>query len=153
MRRRWIRFTGPCALVLLAGALLNPGPAAAEPGSALDQYTENVPGATRDHPSSGLGADDPGPPLPPAAAEALADLGTAGERAAVLAEAGGTRGDAGADRAVDPGDGTGATAVIGDLLDPSSRGMGFILPLILVGALIAGVLHTLRVRAGRIPTE
>jgi hypothetical protein len=147
--------TKPWRLLVLclvsASVLLAPATAGADRGSALDQYTEAVPGAAGDPPSHDLGGQNgngqAGQPLPPAAEQSLRQLGQAGQETAALAketspggpEAGGSsNGNAEADGE------NGALAVAVRLFDPAPDGLGFVLPLIVVGTLIAGVGFALR---------
>jgi hypothetical protein len=145
-----------------ASVLLAPATAAADPGSALDQYIEAVPGADGDHPNHDLGGQNgngqAGQPLPPAAEHSLQQLGQAGRETAALAIETGPSGPAGganeegdgpeaggsSNGNVDAGGDKGPLAVAVRLVDPAPDGLGFVLPLIVVGTLIAAVAFALR---------
>jgi hypothetical protein len=163
-----------CAFVLVAA----PAGAAAKPGcqghtvsphgnSEADQYSETIPGACGNHPpAAGNPAESPNGTVPDQTLQRLESLGTGGRNAAGLAQAnaparargqggaGGSRGGANATQAGagEAGDG-GALAGVGRALGGSpghGEGMGFVLPLVLAGTLVAGVAYWLmrRRRAG-----
>ena len=89
------RFPSIAAALLLIAAVL-PAAALAQGNSAIDQYTEQVPGAGGDKPSaggredsgdSGGGAEGSGQPLPDDISQALQARGSDGGAAAALAQA------------------------------------------------------------------
>jgi hypothetical protein len=137
--------------VLAAGCAAIAAPAhAAQTGSALDQYLEDVPGAGDDRSTlDTLGGS--AVPLDPEATQALEQLGPRGEQALALAEQ--TRPESAArghgDQPSKDGDGGGAGVgtVAVDLLDPSGSGIGLALPLILIGTLVAGIAFALSRRS------
>jgi hypothetical protein len=153
--------------VLSASALLAPATAGADPGSAVDQYVEGVPGAAGDSPTRDLSGGDAdgqaGQSLPPAAQRSLEQLGAAGEETAALAtetgpagpesdsretgdDAGAGGGAAGGGNA-DTGGDDGVFATASRLVDPAPGGIGLLLPLIVVGTLITAIAFVLRRQA------
>jgi len=153
MRPRTKRRPVVVLCLVLASALLPPAPAGAGQGSALDQYIEGVPGAGGDQPSHDLGGQNGdgqgGQPLPPAAEQSLQELGQAGQETAALATETGPAG--GANRAGGQSNGNaeadgdkGVLAVAVRLFDPAPDGLGFILPLIVLGTLVIAVAFVLR---------
>jgi hypothetical protein len=164
-----------CTFVLLAV----PAGAAAKPGchgstvsphgnSEADQYSETIPGACGNHPpNAGNPAGSPNGTVPTQTLNRLESLGAGGRNAAALAQAnapagargqggaGGSRGGANANQAGagEAGDGGGALSGVGRALGGSpgdDEGMGFVLPLVLAGTLVAGIAYWLmrRRRAG-----
>jgi hypothetical protein len=145
------------ACLALAAALAAPAAAGAGQGSALDQYMESVPGAGGDNPSHDLpgqnGGGHGGASLPSSAQESLQQLGEAGQEAAALATATSPAGPADQtekSRAGElSGDGdNGPVAAITRLFDPAPGGIGFLLPLTLVGTLVAAIAFVMRRRMG-----
>ena len=134
--------------------------------SAIDEYTESVPGATGNKPSSSLGdgsgeAGSGGGSLSPSTIAQLEALGADGAAAAALADAGspGKGGGSGSVRDRGPGSEPGAAqggsvsgieSVVSQVLgDDDSGGMGILLPLILLGSLVAvGAVAALTRRRG-----
>jgi hypothetical protein len=145
------------AALSLAAALALAAPAAGQeiPGgdaSAFDQYVENVPDPRGDEPSRDNNAGlNNGEALPDNAEQALNELGQVGEETAALAQSSGPKraklaGDArGVDR---DGDG-GIGGVIDQVFSPNAAGVGFILPLILIGVLVAGLAYAVNRRLGK----
>lgn len=142
--------------------LLVPAIAQAAPGgSANDEYTEHVPGAGGDTPSEGVGGGSGGGgSLPPGTAEALAAQGTAGERAAALAQATapnkpgkGSNSTSGSSETGEAdqtsgGSGGGVGGVIDQIAsgnDSEEGGMGPVLPIVL-GATVLGACALLLAR-------
>jgi hypothetical protein len=164
-----------CALMLLA----MPAGASAKAGchrttvsphgnSEADQYSETIPGACGSHrPNTGNptgsanGAVPPNGAVPAQTVQRLESLGRAGRNAAALAQANapaGTRGQASREganpaSAGEAGENGGALSGVSKALGGSSgdgEGMGLVLPLVLAGTLIAGLVYWLmrRRRAG-----
>jgi hypothetical protein len=129
--------------VAACGVLGIAAPAAAQqPGapSAYDQYVESVPNPRGDKPSHETQPGEGRQLSAPVEAE-LQALGGAGAATASLAETTGPRGvpDKGGDRGSDGGLG----GALGQILSPSAAGIGWILPLILLAVLIAGIAYAL----------
>jgi hypothetical protein len=153
MRRVSCFLVATAALLALAAV---PGPALAQDNSAIDEYTENVPGAGGDRPSrdvdGGTGGGS-GSTLPPSSSEALASQGAAGAAAADLAqataparEAGGSGG--GADGSTARERSGGGVPSVGDVLAEVGRGsdsdgLGIVLPIILGSVLVGALLFLL----------
>lgn len=145
MRRCTGKRSGLVATLLigvLAGVFAAPAAGQGGEGAAFDQYIENVPGSRGEKPTHEVIQQD-GDPLASAPAEALRQLGPLGERTARVSEILTRKdGDAsGKGRRGDPEGGLGAT--LDELLGFDGDGLGFILPLILVGTLIAGLAFAL----------
>lgn len=158
-------FSALCAVVLV-GVLAAPNALAqrncdsdtnAPPGnSEVDQYSETVPGPCGDRPvGSGGGSGDPSA-LPPGTASELEALGEDGRIAAALAQSG-APGRGGASGGGSQGEQGGADAdeggsllggLFGALLGggEGDSGMGVLLPLILLSALVLAVIYGLRRR-------
>jgi hypothetical protein len=160
------------SLAILA-MLAAPGVATAQgPGNGgADEYSETIPGAGGNHPTSpggGGGGGEPGEPtggggpLTPAQIAALEAAGEDGAAAAALAQStgrdtkqtagkgsGATADEDGASSGASSGDsaGSGITELVGDVAAGSDDGMGPVLPIILAAALI-GAIAFLIVRRG-----
>jgi hypothetical protein len=121
----------------------------------VDEYTETVPGACgNEQPggSDGSGGSDSGSSLPPAASQALAALGPAGQGVADFAEAtapdgGGNDSGTGSEGSGSAG-GSGASAVIDAAGGSDDGGLGIVLPLILGGVAVAGLTYAVMRRRG-----
>jgi hypothetical protein len=161
------------AVVLAAFAWL-PSLALAAPtppdNSAVDQYTENVPGAggneqssPNDDDSDGGGAAGTGAPLPPSTGAELSDLGRDGAAAAALAErftpngakqdAAGNNGAVGAESSGDSAFGAALGQALGG--GDAEEGLGMGLLVILLAAVIAalGVVAFRRSQQGPTPSQ
>ncbi len=115
-------------VALLAVGLVLPAAALAQDNSAIDEYTESVPGAGGDHPShdqggggSGGGGDG-GASLPQSNADALESEGAAATAAANLAEATAPDRPAGAGSVRDPGANESASSSGGESQDDAGQG-------------------------------
>jgi hypothetical protein len=135
--------------------------------SAVDQYTENVPGAGGNEQSSpngddsdGGGAAGTGAPLPPSTGAALSDLGRDGAAAAALAERftpsdgkktdGGSDGAAGTEISGESGFGAALGQVLGG--GDSEEGLGTGLLVILLAAVFAALGYVAFRRSNQGPT-
>jgi len=122
-------------ITLLSALALAPAAMAQGGGSAVDEYTEQVPGAGGDRPSSEAGAGGGGS-LPPGALSALEAQGADGARAAALAEATapkgkgekGEKGEKGGTSAggadADSSDGGGLGEALSQIADPDGSESG-----------------------------
>lgn len=150
-----MRLPGSLAIFACVVLLVAPQAGAAEippDNSAADEYTEGVPGAQGNTPSTEEGGG-----LPDSANDALDSLGPAGaEAAAVLGSSappgsdGGGKSDDGSFAAGPASEEGGVGDTVGSALGSSSGGMGLLLPIILALALAGGVgLAIARRRSGR----
>ena len=167
-----LRSASLCVLALLALLVAAPSANAQKncpgggsnqpPGnSEVDQYGEDVPGPCGDEP---IGPPDGGDPdaVPPSTADELDSLGADGDAAALLAQAT-APGNGGTGSGGGPAGGAGAgasdiPAAQGDSLfdevfdaltgsaDATDDGLGLLLPLILLGTVIAAVIYGVRRR-------
>jgi hypothetical protein len=146
-------------IVALVLAALAAHPAAAQdqvvapPGnSAVDEYTEVVPGAGGDRPTSGNSNSTPASPAEALGADnanQLEQLGPDGRAAAKVAAAGaphksvggGTASDSPAEngRSIAAGDSGGRVGSIASALAGDGGGMGLLFPLLLVGTSVVAV--------------
>jgi hypothetical protein len=142
---------------LLAFAAV-PGLAAAQDNSAIDEYTENVPGAGGDRPTrdvDGGSGEGSGSTLPPASSGALATEGADGAAAADLAQAtaparepGGSDGAGDGSTTRDRAGADGGLPSVGDVVagvggGSDSDGLGIVLPIILGSVLVGALLFLL----------
>jgi hypothetical protein len=123
----------------------------APPGnSAVDEYTEVVPGAAGDRPTSGTSgtsAQSPDAVLGKENAQQLEQLGADGRAAAEVAAAGAPTKDKGKvlgdsaakGQSIAAQDGSGRVGSIASALAGDGGGMGLLFPLLLVGTLVAAV--------------
>ena len=146
-----------------------PGGSDSPPGnSEIDQYSENVPGPCGDqpvNPPSGGSDTPPSGSVPPGTIDDLNSLGADGQAAAALAQATAPR-NQGSDGDGDGGEGAGSVeglggaAALADDIDESNGsifdeifdaitgsaegddGLGILLPIILIAALIAAVAYS-----------
>jgi hypothetical protein len=153
MRRVSCFLVATAALLAFAAV---PGLAAAQDNSAIDEYTENVPGAGGDRPSRGVdggSGGESGSTLPPASSGALASEGADGAAAAALAQATAPAREPGGSTARDREGAGGGLPSVGDIVawvggGSDSDGLGIVLPIILGSVLVAAVLFLLARRRG-----
>lgn len=132
------------AAVVVAGALV-PATEVFAAGAADDMYIETPPDPTGDgEPTRDLGSGDPNV-VPAATADALEGMGESGQAALRAAQRTAPRIPVGATPA-EPQDGSALGGLISPLLGSGS--MGLVLPLILLGALVAAILFAARRRTG-----
>ena len=128
----------------------------AQSNSAVDEYTETVPGGGGDNPVSGGGDPTGGTPLPSDVAGELQAAGDDGVAAAELAESAGGPADRKPSTSSDrPSDdqGGGFGSAISEIIEPDDdSGMGIALPIILGAALIAATIFGIaRSRGSKTP--
>lgn len=159
-----------CTLIAATALLVSavPAMAMAQGNAGVDEYTETVPGAGGDKPSMGGGGDGSGEssgggPLTPSQVAALEEQGPDGAAAAGLAQStgpdskgtpGGKEGESFAGTEAPSGapgsdtSGSGIPGAIGDLAGGSDSGMGLVLPIVLVAALLGAVAFVIARRGG-----
>jgi hypothetical protein len=147
-KRASLIFTSAVLLVGAAAPAALAKQSTAPPGnSAVDEYTETVPGPTGGHPThgdvpgGGAGQSGGGAPLPRKVAQQLRHAGPDGVAAAALAEQNSPRGSQAVKGATRSGGGGGQSVISQavDVLGGSGGGMGAMLPIVLAASLLLAV--------------